>query len=218
MTDRQPTLVLASASPRRSELLRALGLPFTVEPADLDEVEAGDLVEAARGLALDKARAVARRLAAPSDTPAVVLAADTIVAFDGESLGKPADAGAARAMLQQLCGGSHEVITGVAVVHRNREASEAVVSRVTMRDYADEEVEAFIESGEPFDKAGGYAIQHADFSPVAGLDGCECAVVGLPLWTARALLAAVGGLEATDPALDRCSRCPLRTPSGRSEP
>lgn len=198
-------VVLASGSPRRRELLEALGVAFEVDVSDVDEtVEETDPVRVAEMLAERKARAVAAR-----QPGGVVIGSDTVVALDGRLLGKPADAAEARAMLSALHGRTHQVVTGVAVV-RDGAASVAHASTdVTMRAYTEAEMAAFIASGSPFDKAGGYAIQDPDFAPVARFEGCECAVIGLPLWTLRPLLAKVG-VESSPPALARCAGCPAR--------
>ena len=200
-----PHIVLASASPRRRELLAALGVEFEVDAADVDEsIEEPDPGVAAEALAVRKARAVAAR-----HPDAVVIGGDTIVALDGAMLAKPADADEARTMLAALRDRAHEVASGVAVMLDGRVWSDHAVTRVTMRDYSDAEVEAFIESGEPFDKAGGYAIQDEAFRPVDHLDGCACNVIGMPLWTLHGLLVDAG-VEVSAPALERCAGCPLR--------
>lgn len=200
------TLVLASASPRRRELLAALGVAFEIDPADIDETSTErDPVRLAETLALSKARAVAARH--PGD---VVIGSDTVVAVDGRLLGKPADAAEARTMLDLLRGRAHEVVTGVAVVAPD--GLEAVAhgrTAVVMREYEAAERDEFIARGEPYDKAGGYAIQDTAFHPAAGIVGCECGVMGLPLWTLRRLLQDAG-IEAGTPALDRCAGCPAR--------
>ena len=201
-------LVLASASPRRRELLPALGVSFEVVPANVDE-SGGDKNAArlARDLALRKARAVA------ADRPADrVIGADTIVVLGGRQLGKPADAAEARAMLGALRGRTHHVVTGVAVIGSGDEATEAVTTAVTMRDYADAEVARYIARGEPFDKAGVYAVQDAEFAPAAAVEGCRCAVIGLPLWTLRRLLLDAG-VDAAPPGLPDCLGCPHREAS-----
>jgi len=201
------TLVLASASPRRRELLATLGIPFEVVAADVDETSVQrDPVRLAESLALLKARAVARRH--PAD---VVIGSDTVVALDRRLLGKPTDATEARAMLHALRDRAHEVVTGLAVVvwDRGTEVVDHQRTAVVMRAYTEAECEAFIARGEPFDKAGGYAIQDAEFRPVARIEGCECAVIGLPLWTLRRLLHEAS-VEAAAPALDRCAKCPAR--------
>lgn len=218
-----PRLLLASASPRRRELLAALGATFEVVAADVDETtEERDPVRIAEGLALRKARAVAAALPTGSLAPRrrpeeggeaglrVILAADTIVVDGWEVLGKPADADAARITLERLRGREHEVVTGVAVVTGDRSAADFVRTAVRMRNYGDDEIAAYVARGEPFDKAGSYAIQDEAFHPVAGTDGCVCSVVGLPLWTARRLLRVVAGLELAEPGLERCAACPLR--------
>lgn len=183
-------LVLASASPRREELLRQLGLPFTVVPSRLpEEPPSGSPEESARGLALAKARAVAGRVGTGA-----VLGADTLVALTGTILGKPRDADDARRMLRALRGRRHEVITGVALVEApaGRESSAAVVTGVQMRQYGEAEIDAYVASGEPFDKAGGYAVQGLGGALVVRVDGCYTNVVGLPLRTTRRLLEAWG--------------------------
>jgi MAF protein len=156
-----------------------------------------------------------RKLAAAAEQNGhedVLLAADTVVVLDGCMLNKPADAAEARAMLQALRCRVHRVLTAVALAGAER--LEAVVGvDVLMRDYSDEEIEASIARGTPFDKAGGYAIQDPDLHPVARCDGCFCAVMGLPLWTVyeflvRAMPAA--GLRPPDATFDRCTACRLR--------
>lgn len=195
-----PRLVLASASPRRRELLASLGLPFDVVPSEVDEdSEERDPVRLARLLARRKAEAVA------AERPkALVIGSDTVVALDGALLGKPADAAEAREMLRALRGRTHEVVTGVAVALGGRVAVDHGHTGVRMRDYTDAEIEAFIASGSPFDKAGGYAIQDPAFAPVERFEGCRCNVIGLPVGVLRALLARFE-VETTAPAID----CPV---------
>lgn len=204
-------LILASGSPRRRTFLELLGLEFAVEPAELDEPASGylDSPEAfARALARAKASIVASR------TPGrPVLAADTIVSLDGELLGKPPSATEAVAMLRALRGRSHEVMTGVTVVDRDGLVRVgAATTRVTMRPYSDDEIVASVQSGMPFDKAGGYAIQDESFLPVAHFDGCYCNVVGLPLGLTISMLREIG-VEApvSEPfrLLPYCLSCPL---------
>jgi MAF protein len=165
-----------------------LGLKCRVAPADIDE-EARLVSEpsvAAVNVAVAKARGVH---AAPEE---MVVAADTLVVVDGEILGKPADGEAARGMLARLRARAHQVVTGV-VLQRGDLAWAGVVStRVTMRAYADSDVDAYIARGEPFDKAGGYAVQDQTFRPVERLEGCYLNVVGLPLCAVAAGLNALG--------------------------
>ena len=188
-------LILASASPRRRQLLAALGIPFTIDVADIDESRLGDEPPEAhvRRLAQTKARTVAARRA-----DAIILAADTIVVHHGQILGKPGDENEARAMLRALRESPHQVITAVAVARAGDVLSELDVSTVVMRAYTDAEIDAYIASGDPFDKAGAYAIQHPDFAPVARLDGCFAGVMGLPLAVTARLLTSAGLTPAPD--------------------
>ena len=203
-------LILASASPRRSQLLARLGIPFEVRPVSvIEDVDSANPAIAASRLARMKAEAA--RLAEP-ESP--VLAADTVVVHEGAVLGKPRDAAEAREMLRRLRGRSHRVITAVAVIPRGGRAAllRHPETEVTMRRYADEEIEASIARGDPFDKAGAYAIQDELLRPVASYEGCYCNVVGLPLWTTVELLRRAG-LDITvtaDSLLPQCAACPLR--------
>jgi septum formation protein len=187
---RRPSLVLASASPRRQELLARLSIPFTVEPSHIPELHPpGPPAAALAAVALDKARAVARRWTAGR---AVILGADTEVVLDGRYMGKPRDATDAVRILSALGGRTHEVITGVALVEAptGREVTAAVTTRVTMAAATQEEIAAYVATGEPFDKAGGYAVQGLGAQLVAHVDGCLSNVVGLPVETTRRLLEA----------------------------
>lgn len=205
--------MLASASPRRRELLSLLGVPFEVRPAEVAE-EFGDGTRpeiVARRLAREKAEA--GRLA---DGTAPILAADTVVVLDGAMLGKPADGDEARRMLEALRGRTHEVITAVAVLpHGERGALiRHPVTSVTIRTYSDAELAASIARGDPFDKAGAYAIQDGIFRPVESYEGCYCNVVGLPLWSTMELLQKAGlpvSVDAGD-LPSQCAACPLRPP------
>ncbi len=184
-------LVLASASPRRQDLLREAGYLFEVDPANIDEDDhdatllPGDLAEY---LAARKAQAVSARR--PSD---VVLAADTVVAFGDQILGKPEDRDDARRMLKLLGGTTHVVVTGVAVAHAAAEwrQTRRVFSAVHMRSLTDGEIEEYLAGGEWRDKAGGYGIQ--DPHPfVTRTAGCTTNIVGLPMGETRELLTAAG--------------------------
>jgi septum formation protein len=191
-------LILASASPRRRELLRFLCSEFEVLVSGVDEtLDVPPSGSAAVGLALRKARAVAARVG-----HGVVLAADTLVVVEGTSLGKPAGPGEARTMLRELSGRAHHVITGVAVVEAGtgRERGEAEVSCVFMRDLGAAEIDAYVASGEPLDKAGAYAIQGRGGALFTAVLGSYSNVVGLPLPVARALLAAFGVPVASAPS------------------
>ncbi|MCY3880972.1 MAG: Maf family protein [Chloroflexi bacterium] len=199
-------VVLASASPRRRELLRALLDEFVVEAAGIDERTTDDPRADARRLAREKASAVARR-----HPGAAVIGADTIV-HDGErAYGKPGDPETAIAMLRALRGRTHLVATGIAVVSASGAASGVSSSEVTLTDLDDDAIAAYVDTGRPLDKAGAYAIQDEDVPTVSALDGCYCSVMGLPLWRLRALLA-TAGVVADEPhhALPRCEGCPER--------
>jgi septum formation protein len=184
-------VVLASQSPRRRDLLTLVGIAHEVRPADVDEsVRAGEAPDAyVRRLAIDKARTVAGALGDPA---AAVLAADTTVVVDGEILGKPGDAAEARAMVRRLAGRTHEVFTGMAAVRGTRAADAVERVRVTFRDLADDEIAAYVATGEPMDKAGAYGIQGYGATIVERIEGDYFAVMGLSLVRAAALLAAVG--------------------------
>ena len=199
-------IVLASASPRRHELLRALLDDVVVDPADIHEQTTDNPRDDARRLAREKASAVARR-----HPGAVVIGADTIV-HDGErAYGKPGDEETATAMLRALRGKPHLVVTGIAVVSASGAASDVSAAEVTLAELSDETIAAYVASGRPLDKAGAYAIQDEDVPTVSALDGCYCSVMGLPLWRLRTLLAAAG-VVAREPhhTLPRCAGCPER--------
>ena len=195
-------LILASSSPRRRELLAILGLPFTVQTADIDESALPDEIPEphARRLAETKARTVAAR-----SGEAVVLAADTIVVQHGQILGKPGDAADAKRMLRSLRVAPHRVITAVAVAQAQGPViSASHSSRVVMRPYTDAEIDAYIASGDPMDKAGAYAIQNRDFEPVAHFDGCFASIMGLPLGVVADLLHRAG-LEPDPGWSEKCN-------------
>lgn len=187
-------LILASSSPRRRELLAQLGLRFEIIQPDIDESRRADeeLVGYADRLSREKAEAVARQLDA---RPALIIAADTIVMDDGELLGKPADAADARRMLRQLRGRQHLVVTAFTLYQAG--ATARVITRhartvVEMRDISDSEIDAYIASGDPLDKAGAYGIQNEEFRPVARIEGSYSNVVGLPLDKLQAALRELG--------------------------
>ncbi len=180
-------LILASASPRRRELLESAGVPFTVQPADADETWLPG--ELPRAYVLRVARAKARVVAGRSER-AAVLAADTTVAIDDRVLGKPVDAAHAAAMLGDLAGREHAVHTAVVLRLGARETHRVVSTRVRFRPLTAREIAAYIATGEPFDKAGGYGIQGRGGSLVEVVHGSYTNVVGLPLVETLALLAA----------------------------
>jgi septum formation protein len=171
-------LVLASASPRRQELLRNAGIEFEVQPAHIPEDSApGEgAKEYAERLAREKALAVARQR--PHD---FVLGADTVVVVDGEILGKPSDAADAARMLRLLSGREHQVITGVCLVVRGETSVASETTSVTMSEISEKEITGYISSGEPMDKAGAYAIQGIASRWIPRIEGDYSNVVGLPV-------------------------------------
>ena len=184
-------VVLASQSPRRRDLLTLVGVAHEVRPADVDEsVRPGEAPDAyVRRLAGEKARAVADALGDPA---AAVVAADTTVVVDGEILGKPADAAEARAMVRRLAGRAHEVFTGMAVVRGPPLADAVERVGVTFRPLGDDEIAAYVATGESMDKAGAYGIQGYGATIVERVDGDYFAVMGLSLRRTVALLGEVG--------------------------
>ena len=185
-------LILASASPRRAEILRAAGIPFSVLSSAVDETPlpgetATDIV---RRLAAAKAELVAARAVGP----AIVVAADTVVALDGTVMGKPRTSDDARQMLEKLSGRTHSVITGVALIRlpdvERREFTD--ITQVHFTALSDEEIVHYLASGEPFDKAGAYAIQGVAGRFIPRIDGCYFNVVGLPLARLCRELSALG--------------------------
>jgi septum formation protein len=182
-------LVLASASPRRRELLILAGIPFDADPADVDERPlAGESARAlVERLARLKASATARR---HPDRP--VLGADTVVVVDGDVLGKPVDLEDARRMLRRLSGRQHEVLTGLALVWRGEVHTHLERTAVWIRDLPEEELAWYVASGEPVDKAGAYAIQGLASRFVTRVDGSYPNVVGLPVAAVVALLGRAG--------------------------
>jgi septum formation protein len=187
-------LVLASASPRRSDLLRPLGLDLVVEASGIDEAPrpGEDGVAFARRAATEKAAAVAR-----SRREDWVLGADTVVLSEGAVLGKPRDAAAACRMLERLSGRAHRVVTAVALFAPGAELAEAIAieSEVEFRRLAADEIRHYVATGEPLDKAGAYAIQGGASRFVARVAGSRSNVVGLPVEAVRDLLARHGVLD-----------------------
>ncbi len=182
-------LILASASPRRAELLTRIGLPFSVQPADIDETPiagetAPDYVER---LAREKALAVAR-----GNPDSLVLGSDTSVVLTGEILGKPGSTAEAEETLARLSGRTHQVMTAIALVCNGECRSVVSVTDVSFRELASEEIRAYAASGEPMDKAGSYGIQGLGGIFVRELKGSYSAVVGLPLQETAELLAEAG--------------------------
>jgi len=180
-------LILASQSPRRRELLRAAGIAFRVVVPDVEESRGaaprGRYADLVRRTALAKASAVAGR------EQGLVLAADTIVVCEGEILGKPADEGEARRMLRKLSGRRHRVYTGVALVKGARQAVDYERTEVVFRELSKKQIDWYVSTGEPMDKAGSYAIQGTGAALVRAVRGCYTNVIGLPLPKVLDLLA-----------------------------
>ena len=180
MTNLRYPIVLASRSPRRQDFLRQLDLPFTVQSADIDESYRDDEIptDFVRRLSQEKAEAVA------ADHPdALIIAADTIVVLDNQILGKPENETHAREILESLRNKKHFVYSALAFLQPKTKQKFSSISStsVTMRNYSDDEINAYIASGDPMDKAGAYAIQNREFAPTLCWDGCYANVMGFPL-------------------------------------
>lgn len=192
-------MILASSSPRRRQLLALVVDPFQVQPAGVDE----NLLphEMPRDYVLRLAEEKARAVAECVDERSLVIAADTTVVDDDEILGKPADSSEAAQTLRRLRNRTHQVLTGLAVFRRFDDylVSEAVVTQVPMRNYSDREIEQYIASGDPFDKAGAYGIQNERFDPAPNLGGCFANVMGFPICHFSRLLEKFGVVISTYP-------------------
>ncbi|GCE20306.1 Maf family protein [Dictyobacter kobayashii] len=195
MTTTQLPLLLASASPRRRQILATLGLPYTVSvaPGDEDAAQAhyqGSVDGLGEWTAAYKALMMFSR---PETANHLVITADTTVILDDQELGKPRDTEHARSLLRSLRGRWHRVVTGIVVstmvAGQLQMHGESCSTPVLMRPYTDEEIDAYIATGDPMDKAGAYGIQSASFQPTESIDGCYYNVVGLPLCTLVRLLA-----------------------------
>jgi MAF protein len=183
------TLLLASASPRRRELIKLLGLPVETTSADIDEtpLDHESAPGMARRLSREKAQTVAAFLHPASCIPHlasfIIIASDTIVALEGEPLGKPIDAADAHSMLRRLRNRVHQVHTAITLIDAalDQSITDLATSDVRMRAYSDRELDDYIAGGDPFDKAGAYAIQHRGFHPAENFTHCFANVMGLPL-------------------------------------
>lgn len=193
------SIILASASPRRRELLGALGVEFEVRPSNVNEdpLPGETPLETQQRITRDKARVqISDIRSQTAETPSAsdltsdlcnlpisptIIACDTTVLLDGEMLNKPADEAEAWAMLRKLRNRTHEVQSCIVIRHGEVETLDIVTSQVVMRDYSDAEIAAYIATGDPFDKAGSYAVQHEQFHPVAEIRGCPLNVIGLAL-------------------------------------
>lgn len=182
-------VILASSSPRRRDLLTLVGIPHDVRPADIDETYLDAETPAAHAERLAREKAAAIAAGAPE---AVTIGSDTIVVVDGQVLGKPRDRAHAHAMLRRLSGRTHCVITGVAAMWHGRVASAIEQVDVTFRALTDEEIEEYIDTGEPMDKAGAYGIQGFGATIVTRVDGDYFAVMGLAVNRLVRLLESLG--------------------------
>jgi MAF protein len=207
------TLILASNSPRRRQLLALAGWDFIVSVADVDESPL--LNETPANYVLRLAETKARAIQAEAGQ--VILAADTTVVDGSDILGKPRDNREAIAMLTRLRGRTHQVHTGIALLRVSDGLlfKDLCVTDVPMRGYSDEEIQLYVATGDPLDKAGAYAIQHPEFSPVASMDGCYASVMGLPLCHVVRLMRNMGFSPNTDVPLN-CQKlleydCPVYT-------
>jgi len=193
---RPPVILLASASPRRSELLRQVGVVHEVRPVDVDESVRDGEAPSAYVLRLAEAKAAAlwQRLEPGERRP--VLAADTTVALEGEIFGKPGSLAEARAMLGRLSGRTHEVHTAVALLHAGGSGARVSSSSVSLRELSRAEIDWYWSTGEPADKAGGYAVQGRAAAFISHIAGSYSGIMGLPLYETWELLAPVLGLTA----------------------
>ena len=186
----QYDLILASASPRRRELLERIGLRFAVEAADADETLIPGL--SAKNQVMRLSRIKADAVAALHSGEPVILSADTVVVLDGKILGKPADEEDARHMLKSLSGRTHHVLTGITVRRGMYQDTRCEETEVRFGPLSDNEIDSYIATGEPMDKAGAYGIQGLASVFVAGISGDYYNVMGLPLHTCAAMLRQAG--------------------------
>lgn len=183
-------LILASASPRRAELLTRMGVAFSVQPANTEERLEPGLTPQQEVVNLSRQKGEA--VLAAMTQPSVVLSADTVVVLDDRILGKPGDAAEAAAMLRALSGRSHLVLTGVTVAGKDGIESTCVETRVNFRDISEEEIQAYIATGEPMDKAGAYGIQGYAAMFIEGIVGDYYNVMGLPVCETAMMLRRAG--------------------------
>jgi MAF protein len=218
---RAPKLLLASISPRRRQLLELGGWKFTTADPDVDETQLPG--ESPAEYVLRLAEAKARAVAAEARAETVIIGSDTTVVDAGEILGKPADEAEAAQMLRRLRGHAHQVYTGIAAlrISDGNMVTDLCVTDVPMRDYSDAEIESYVETGDPLDKAGAYAIQNPQFQPVERMEGCYASVMGLALCHLMRLLRQFETAPLTDLPLE-CQMfldysCPVSAPILRGE-
>lgn len=190
------SVVLASASPRRTALLKQMNIAHTIHPADIDESPRPNETPQAlvERLAAEKAQTVKTELEALRSMTAdtVILASDTLIAFDGQSVGKPIDKADSKRILRMLAGKQHEVLTAISALSNSRQQTQVITTSVTFAALTDEQIDAYWDTGEPADKAGSYAIQGIGGEFVVSINGSASAVIGLPLYETRQLLNAFG--------------------------
>jgi len=205
-------IILASSSPRRKEMVKWMGIPFEILPADIDERlhENEKPITHVKRLACEKAQ----KIALSGNTNAVILAADTIVIKDEDILGKPKDNRRAVEMLQALRGRVHQVATAVCIIAPAYPPFQDIcISPVKMRAYTDDEIRAYVDSGDPMDKAGAYAIQSGSFNPVSQFSGCFASVMGFPFCHIERNLRKIDGYNCL-PVAEICQQnlhyvCPI---------
>ena len=210
-TQPPPQVVLASASPRRNNLLAQAGFQFQVTPANVDEsvIPGESAQDMVRRLSQAKAQAIASTL-----TEGYVVGADSTVVFQDRPVGKPVDSADAVKMLQTLRGTQHQVSTGVTIIDAatGRSLTDCLTGDIELRDYSDEEIRASVEAGTPLDKAGAYAIQDPDLKPGKLTDGCFTNVVGLPVCRVREMLAELGCALLPDWVVPNQPQCQTECP------
>ncbi|HAF61372.1 MAG TPA: septum formation protein Maf [Anaerolineaceae bacterium] len=205
-------IILASSSPRRKEMIAWMGISFEISPADIDErlQENESPLFHVKRLAREKAQKIALK----GSANVVILAADTIVINDEHILGKPKDNRHAVEMLQALRGRVHQVATAVCIIAPgNLLLQDLCISLVKMREYGDDEIRAYVDSGDPMDKAGAYAIQNGSFNPVPHFSGCFASVMGFPFCHIERNLRKIDGYNCL-PVAEICQRnlhyaCPI---------
>ena len=190
------SVVLASASPRRTALLKQMNIAHKIHPADIDESPRLNETPQAlvTRLAAEKAQAVKAQLEARHSMTAgtVILASDTLIAFEGQSVGKPIDKADSKKILRMLSGKQHEVLTAISALSDSQQQTQVITTSVTFAALTDGQIDAYWETGEPADKAGSYAIQGLGGEFVVSINGSASAVIGLPLYETRQLLNAFG--------------------------
>lgn len=182
-------IILASASPRRKELLQKLCDKFLIDASDAEEIQFAD---SPKELAIKNAVFKAQKIAEKYSAEDIVIGADTIVTLDGKIFGKPKDKNGAKKMLRELAGKKHEVITGLAIIHEKKFFTAAESTEVFFGEMTDEEIFSYVETGEPLDKSGSYALQGGAAKFIEKINGDWSNVVGLPLYRLRLLAKSAG--------------------------